>query len=111
MVTTTAQAGMAARLQISEREWKLVAEILAKLAPGLTVWAFGSRATGRRVKPFSDLDLAVPGRLPAGVSAALKDHFDEALIDFKVDLVELGLVDTEFRERVERDFVVLQAGA
>lgn len=110
-MTATAQAGMAARLQISEREWKLVAKVLAELVPGLTVWAFGSRATGRRVKPFSDLDLAVPGRLPPGVRAALKDHFDEALIDFKVDLVELGLADAEFRERVEKDFVVLQGGA
>jgi hypothetical protein len=57
----------------------------------------GSRATGKRVKPFSDL-------------AALNDAFDDALINFKVDVVELAMVDSDFRERVEKDFVVVQGG-
>jgi predicted nucleotidyltransferase len=62
-MTSSEQVALAERLQISEREGAIVAEILEKYLAGRTVWAFGSRATGKRVKRFSDLDLAVPGRL------------------------------------------------
>ncbi len=109
-MTPSTGIGLAERLHISEREWAILAKLLARLAPGITVWAFGSRATGRNLKRFSDLDLAVPGTLPAAVRAELCDELDEALIDFKVDLIELDLVTPDFRERIEKDFVVLQSG-
>jgi len=102
------QTGLAERLHISEREWEIVADILAKYLPGKTVWAFGSRATGQRIKRFSDLDLAVAGTLSWPERAAVSEAFDEALLNFKVDLVELDLVDDDFKERIEKDFVLLQ---
>jgi predicted nucleotidyltransferase len=107
-MTTITQTSLSGRLQISEREWLLVAEIIAKLLAGRTVWAFGSRATGLRVKRFSDLDLAVEGRLTFAESAALSEAFDEALINFKVDIVETDLIDTDFKRRIEPDFLLLQ---
>jgi predicted nucleotidyltransferase len=110
-MTTTTHASFAERLQISEREWLLVTEILAKHLAHRAVWAFGSRATGLRVKRFSDLDLAVEGRLTFAESAALSEAFDEALINFKVDVVETELIDKDFWHRIEPDLVLLQAGA
>jgi predicted nucleotidyltransferase len=100
---------MAQRLQISDREWGIVADILNRHLSGKNAWAFGSRATGKNVKRFSDLDIAVPGRLTWEERAALSEALDEALINFKVDVVELDLVDADFKERIEKDFVVLQA--
>ena len=105
---TSASPSFAERLQISQREWDLVVQILASHLTNHTVWAFGSRATGLRVKRFSDLDLAVSGRLTSEKRAALNETFDEALINFKVDVVELDILDTEFKQRIEQDFVLLQ---
>jgi len=110
-MTTPVNQNLAERLQISEREWILVADILAGLLPNRAVWAFGSRATGLRVKRFSDLDLAVAGRLTSADRAALSEAFDDALIDFKVDLVEVDMLDPDFRQRIERDFLSLQGAS
>ena len=108
-MTTSSTQSFADLLRISEREWSLVAEILACQLPGIGVWAFGSRATGLRVKRYSDLDLAIEGGLTSVKRAALSEALDEALINFKVDLVELDGLETDFRQRIERDFVLLQA--
>ena len=48
-------------IAIEPQEWKELAAILHNHLPGRRVWAFGSRATGKRVRRFSDLDLAVGG--------------------------------------------------
>jgi len=108
---SSAQITLAERLQIAEREGAIVADIMEKYLAGRTVWAFGSRATGKRVKRFSDLDLAVPGRLSWEERAAISEAFDESLLSFKVDVVELDLVDTDFRQRIEKDFVLLQGAS
>ncbi len=96
-------------LHLPENELEQVRAILRQYIPDRKVWAFGSRATGgRMLKRFSDLDLAVEGKLTAHESAGLADAFEESPLPVKVDVVELGLVDTEFRERIEKDFVVVQ---
>ena len=96
-------------LHLPQHELELVRAILKEHLPGKAVWVFGSRATGgRMLKRFSDLDLAVEGKLTWQESAGLTDAFEESLLPIKVDLVELGLVDAEFRERIEKDFVVVQ---
>jgi uncharacterized protein len=96
-------------LHLPEHELDQVRAILKEHLPGKAVWAFGSRATGgRMLKRFSDLDLAVEGELTGPEHADLADAFDESPLPIKVDVVELGLVDAEFRERIEKDFVVVQ---
>ncbi|RXH55628.1 nucleotidyltransferase family protein [Granulicella sibirica] len=101
---------MATRLDISEAEWQIVAETLARYLPGRCVWAFGSRATGRHLKKYSDLDLAVAGELSWADKGRVLDSLDESPVHFKVDLVGLQGLDQDFRRRIERDFVVLQRG-
>jgi predicted nucleotidyltransferase len=110
-MASSAQIALAVRLQISEREGAIVAEIVEKFLAGRTVWAFGSRATGKHVKRFSDLDLAVPGRLTWEERTALSEAFDESLLSFKVDVVELDLVDADFKQRIEKDFVYVQGAS
>ena len=61
----------APQVTLQPDECEIVAAILRKHVPGRAVWAFGSRATGKRVKRFSDLDLAVEGRLTAAESLSL----------------------------------------
>ena len=106
-MTVLAQTSLAERLSLREKDMEIVCEILQSVIPGREVWAFGSRARQRRLKRFSDLDLAVEGKLTWPERAQLADAFDDSLLPIKVDVVELGLVDAEFRGRIEKDFVVV----
>jgi predicted nucleotidyltransferase len=90
-------------------EWEIVAAILREFARGRTVWAYGSRATGERVKRYSDLDLALDG--PAFAEQEewrLEEAFDESRLPFKVEFQRLDGMSEEFRRRVEKDFVLVQ---
>ncbi len=98
-------------LFLEPRDLATIREILRKHVPGRAVWAFGSRATGRRLKPFSDLDLAIEGRLSPAESIGLREDFDECTIPMKVDVTELDLTTPEFRDRVAKDFVLIQMDA
>ena len=88
----------------------IVTELLRQFLPGQTVWAFGSRATGKYVWRFSDLDIAVEKSLPQEVRSDLLDALQESDLPIKVDFVELDSVDLAFAERIRRDFVPLQVG-
>ncbi len=90
---------------MSRRDYEIVAGILRKHVPSRRVWAFGSRATGRRLKRFSDLDLAVEGTLTLSEHGRLADDFDESLLPMKVDILALDQIDSSFRERIARDFI------
>lgn len=96
-------------IDISPEQWKIVQGILQAHIPQHTVWAFGSRATGR-AKPYSDLDLAIIGSAPLGMAthATLADAFSESDLPWKVDLVEWAKTSEAFRRIISRDKVVLQ---
>ena len=94
---------------LEPREWDEVSAILRTHLPNRRVWAFGSRATGLRVRRFSDLDLAVGGEeLTLSQAALLREAFDESRLPFKVDVAVLGSLTTEFRSRILDDLVLLQ---
>jgi len=93
------------QLHLSESELAIVHSILEAHLPGRKVWAFGSRATGVRLKRFSDLNLAIDGSLTLLEDARLSEAFDESSLPMKVDLVPLEGTSTEFLERVEPSFV------
>jgi predicted nucleotidyltransferase len=76
---------------IEPHEWEELSGLLQRYAPGRRVWAFGSRATGQRVRRFSDLDIAVEGEeLPFDEMAMLREALDESRLPFKVDVVQTG---------------------
>jgi predicted nucleotidyltransferase len=93
------------QLHLSESELAIVHSILHAHLPGHNVWAFGSRATGVRLKRFSDLDLAIDGLLSLGEIARLSEAFDNSSLPMKVDLVPLEGMSAEFLRRVQPDFI------
>lgn len=96
-------------IAIEPHQWQELSEILRARLPGRPVWAFGSRATGVRLKRFSDLDLAVGGgRLSLSEAAILDEALDESRLPFKVDIVDLATVSPEFRARIEPEMVLVQ---
>ena len=103
MKTAAAELG----LHLEPRYLHIVRYILRQHVPGRDVWVFGSRATGVRLKQFSDLDLAVSGELSIAEAGALAEAFDESILPMKVDVVALDSVATDFAERIRKDFVAL----
>lgn len=95
---------------IQPGELAIVREIVDRCLPaGASTYVFGSRATGVRLKPWSDLDLAIDAGEPLDwrVLGRLNDEFDIALLDWKVDVVDLNAVSPEFRRIVDAQKVPL----
>jgi type I restriction enzyme S subunit len=97
-------------IRIEPRHWEIVASILRRHVPDRDVWAFGSRVSGR-VKPYSDLDLAIAGEgpLPFSTLDALCMDFEDSPLPFKVDVLDLAGISTSFRERIEAARVLVQS--
>ena len=101
----------ATELNLSESDLRIVLDIVSKRVPDRVVYAFGSRATGT-ARRRSDLDLAIDGPTPLTLRqrALLNDDFDESDLPITVDVVDLQAISPEFRQRIERDFVLVSAG-
>jgi len=99
------------RIDLSPAQLGIVLDILARLAPGREVWAFGSRARGT-AKTYSDLDLAIVAAEPLTLSelAALAEAFQESALPFKVDVVDWASTAEGFRRVIEAERVVLAEG-
>lgn len=92
---------------------RLVVGILhAHLPPGVTVWLFGSRATGR-ARRYSDLDLAIDaGRsLLLDETAVLAEAFSDSDLPYRVDIVDWHAIGDDFRRRIAADRLPLLEGA
>ncbi len=97
-------------LAIDPDHMVIVQDILARcLPPGYRTYVFGSRATGIRLKSWSDLDLAIEGPRPLSFSVLgeLHDSFDEARVPWKVDVIDLNSVSPNFRRIVDAHKVPL----
>ena len=96
-------------IEIAPRDWADVLRILREQAPGVEVWAFGSRAR-RTAKPYSDLDLAFITRQPLTLEqlASITDAFATSDLPIRVDVVDWASTSEAFRNIIERDSVVVQ---
>lgn len=97
-------------IHMEPRHLEIVRRILEQLAPEYEVRAFGSRVTGRNLKPFSDLDLVVmtDTPLPPDRMAAVVEAFSESDLPMKVDVVDWAATSEEFRRIVEREYEVVR---
>lgn len=86
--------------------------ILAEHVPECEVRAYGSRATWT-AKDYSDLDLAVVGeeKLHWRTLAHLQDAFEDSNLPIRVDVLDWHATTENFREVIEKDYVVVQEGA
>ena len=95
-------------LDITTRDYKTLKYLLNAYLPGTTVWAFGSRVKFTS-KPESDLDLvAFFQSEQEGSLTELKDAFAESDLPFKVDILDWGTIPDNFKQNIEKDYVVLK---
>lgn len=98
-------------IAVSDEQWMILSDVLDHCIPGRPVWAYGSRARGTCVRPYSDLDLIVGGEPLKGEEAwGLEEALDESRLPFRVEFQHESALSAEFRERIEKDFVVVQGG-
>lgn len=97
-------------MQVRDVELALVREILARMLPGVPVFAFGSRVKSAPVRRDSDLDICIrgPKRSDLGTLGNLRDAFADSALPYRVDVVDWWDMAPDFRAAVERDFVKLQ---
>jgi len=96
-------------IDIDQRNWEIIKDLLKQYVPFFEVWAFGSRVTGK-AKKYSDLDLAIITNkpLPLNVRSALVEAFSESDLPWKVDIVDWSMTSDSFRHIIEKEKVVLQ---
>lgn len=94
-----------AELYLLPAQAEFVRRALGRHLPrGARVRVFGSRATGRGLKPHSDLDLLIdcPVELPLAALADLREALTESNLPFSVDLLNRGDASPEFVLQLER---------
>lgn len=96
-------------IHLTETERHIVQNILQKILPEAHVVVFGSRVTGK-LKPFSDLDLAVNNKKPLSLEqlSKLKDAFSESNLPFRVDVVDMQTVSGEFLDVIKKQCEPIQ---
>jgi predicted nucleotidyltransferase len=98
-----------AELLLSPAQVDCVRRILCTHLPsGARVRVFGSRATGRGLKPHSDLDLLIdsPVELPLTVMADVREALAESNLPFSVDLLDRRDASAEFLSRLAHEGMV-----
>ena len=87
-----------------------VVSILRRNAPGVEVWAYGSRVIGSN-HDASDLDLVLrnPGLVPVSVSviSRLHDAFDESELPIIVDIHDWAGLPEAHHQEIRRNYYVL----
>lgn len=87
---------------------KEVQVILAQTLPNTTVWAFGSRVTGK-AKQWSDLDLVLfSNDMDWQGLERIKDRFSESNLPIMVDVSLWSKLPNFLREQIEQQHVSIQ---
>lgn len=91
-------------IHIEAQHWEIIKDILGDNIHHFE--AFGSRTKGNS-RPLSDLDLAYDGTLPDNEIAQIMNAFDDSILPFKVDIVNLRQCSPEFKALILKDRVPL----
>ena len=100
---------MASPVDLRPDHLEIVQGILREHLPvGVKAWVFGSRANWT-TKESSDLDLALDGEggLSHKLLGALKGAFEDSVLPYTVDVVDLSAVSHDFKQIVEGQGVPL----
>ena len=94
-------------ITITDKERKIITDVLSAVLPDdVKVYVFGSRAKGTS-KKYADLDIALKSE--ESISQSLLDNlnirFEESLLPYKVDIIDLNNIDKDFYNEIESDLI------
>ena len=104
---------MTDRLVLSRRYRYQLEALLSEHAPGVEVWAYGSRVTGEGHEA-SDLDLVLRSLTLEPLDGGFYDlleAIEKSNIPILVQVHDWARLPESFHREIERDYVVVQAGA
>ncbi|MDI9407735.1 MAG: nucleotidyltransferase domain-containing protein [Candidatus Pacebacteria bacterium] len=98
------------KLQILPEDLIELKKQLQLHAPGVEVWAYGSRVHGMP-RRWSDIDLAIvnPPKDKRFFMAILCDEIAEGPLMLRADIIDLNQVSADFRKTVEDHHIVIQS--
>jgi len=101
---------MNSKIEITPEHLDIVMKILDKHLSDneIDVYVFGSRAKSI-AKRRSDLDLALKSKtfISNSIITAIKNDFDDSLLPYKVDIIDLDKISFEFKEMIRNDLIKL----
>ena len=101
---------MTERLDLPRRYRDQIEALLREHVPGVEVWAYGSRVSGRSHEG-SDLDLVLRGpalkRIDSGMFLDLIEALEESNIPIIVQAHDWARLPESFQREIERAYVVL----
>ena len=101
---------MTDRLRLPTRHRRALKALLRKHLPDAEVWAYGSRVNGRGHEG-SDLDLVLRGpgleEIPFERLVDFEDAVRESTIPILVEARDWARLPEQFRQEIEREYVVL----
>ena len=101
---------MADRLHLLPKHRRVLEDLLRKHLPGVEVWAYGSRVSGRN-HGGSDLDLVLRGpelkEIPINQLGDVEKAARESNIPFLVEVHDWVRLPERFHRGIEQDYVVL----
>ena len=104
---------MADRLHLQRKHREVLEALLREHLPGVEVWAYGSRVSGKS-HDGSDLDLVLRGPGLSEIPSLQLGDFEEAVrestIPFLVEARDWARLPTRFHGEIERDYVVVLEG-
>lgn len=92
-------------IKISDKHKKIVTDILRLILDEKTaVYVFGSRSKDTQ-KEYADLDLAIKSeyKIPQLILDKLHSEFENSLLPYKVDIVDLNDIDSDFYSCIKDD--------
>ena len=104
---------MTATLDLREDHAAILHSVLRTNLPvDARAYVFGSRARGG-ARRYSDLDLALEWDQPLGmdVIGQIAEALSDSDLPFKVDIVDLSMVEPAFRRRIAADCVPLDVSS
>ncbi len=94
-------------LDLEADHLKVILELIKSHIPNTTVWAYGSRITGR-ARRYSDLDLvAFSSSNQSRQIANLKEAFEESCLPFRVELLVWDDIPNSFHREILSYYVEL----
>lgn len=95
-------AGILTRDGLTEREWRLIREVLARHAQVSGAILFGSRAKGVAA-PSSDIDLAIEGIDDPLQAETIATELEELPLPYRFDVKALSAIRSpELRDHIAR---------
>ena len=98
------------RLDLSRRYRDQIEALLREHVPGVAVWAYGSRVSGRS-HDASDLDLVLRGpdlkRISSGQLTDLTEALEQSNVPIIVQIHDWARLPESFHREIEQEYVVL----